>query len=792
MSNYARIKALQVGKKKSFRILLLIECILLLVGVVGLFGKDAVYEYGRESMEIHFGEYSEEHGGVHTENSGERGSMVDFRGIALPAGTYQVQVHYTVDTDMLTWCGVTDESIGKKNLRTNGEMFFSGLDHSDFTMWLLRDSSDIVVHNYYAGEGAYTVHGLTIRRTNAANRVALFLMLCMAGVVNAVWLYREYDRKYKIPMKNKTVTFCLGLIILIASMPLMIDYMRGGGDLFYHLMRVEGIKDAFSTGQFPVRISPEWQQGYGYASPIFYGETVLYPAGLLRLIGFTVTDAYRIFMFGVTVATVLAAYFSFRKIFGEPYIGVFCSMLYTLSIYRFYKTYISGSWGECFGILFLPILLYGFWRVFTQNVREESYGRSWVPLTIGFTLLLQSHLLTCEMVGIFTIVLCILLWKKVFRPRTFLVLAKTVCYTILLSAWFLVPFVDYMLTGDFVIHHVSGRTIQSRGLFPAHLLFTYFINGSEVFFDSNGMADTAPVGVGIAPIAALAFLAYLCFEGKMNKLERKERILGKVAGCFSIVAMLMSLSLFPWDKLQSMNSVAATLISSVQHPNRFLTIANLCLTAVAGLGAKYVMRDGKEALKAGYFGGMILLLFLSSIHLMDHTMATSNVLRTYNGEGISTGYIAGGEYLPYGADPEQFMYHDPVCSEGILTADYEKGALGADVHMENHGQEGKAAFSLLYYKGYRAYDAESGEALNCYAGDNFEVTVDIPAGYTGDVRVRFVSPWYWRGGEGVTLLTAAGMAVYFWWKRVGMELFGQRRLKKGLSAEEWENEKRVS
>ena len=149
-------------------------------------------------------------------------------------------------------------------------------------------------------------------------------------------------------------------------------------------------------------------------------------------------------------------------------------------------------------------------------------------------------------------------------------------------------------------------------------------------------------------------------------------------------------------------------------------------------------------------------------------MFTSNVLRAYNGEGVSTGYIAGGEYLPHGADASRFMYHDPVCSEGIGTGNYTKLPLGADAHFENNsGQEGKAAFSLLYYKGYRAWDADSGELLNCYAGDNFEVTVDIPAGYTGDVRVRFVSPWYWRAGEVVTVLTAAAIALYYQWKKRG-------------------------
>ena len=74
---------------------------------------------------------------------------------------------------------------------------------------------------------------------------------------------------------------------------------------------------------------------------------------------------------------------------------------------------------------------------------------------MAFTGLVQSHLLTGEQVGAFTILLCLLLIKKVFRKETFCSLAKTVIYSVLLSAWFLVPFGDYMLRGDFMIQHVS-------------------------------------------------------------------------------------------------------------------------------------------------------------------------------------------------------------------------------------------------------------------------------------------------------------------------------------------------
>ncbi len=98
---------------------------------------------------------------------------------------------------------------------------------------------------------------------------------------------------------------------------------------------------------------------------------------------------------------------------------------------------------------------------------------------------MQSHLLTGEQAGAFTILLCLILIKKVFRKETFCSLAKTVIYSVLLSAWFLVPFADYMLRGDFVIQHVSGRVIQYRGLYLTNLLFTFFRNGYNVFYSDN-------------------------------------------------------------------------------------------------------------------------------------------------------------------------------------------------------------------------------------------------------------------------------------------------------------------
>ena len=124
---------------------------------------------------------------------------------------------------------MTDESLSMTSIRTNGVSLYQGLNHTDFDMWLLRDSDQVTVYAYYDGEGFLAVQGLRICRTNAWNRMLLFIMVCLFTVINVVCLYWGYDKKYSIPVKSKTVTFCLGLIILFASLPMTLDYVTGGG-----------------------------------------------------------------------------------------------------------------------------------------------------------------------------------------------------------------------------------------------------------------------------------------------------------------------------------------------------------------------------------------------------------------------------------------------------------------------------------------------------------------------------------------------------------------------------------
>ena len=83
-----KLAALHVTKRKGFRILAALECVLFLLGIAGLFGKNRIYEYSADDMTIWFGteiESDEEVWAGVPEENGMEGNMVDFESISLPA-----------------------------------------------------------------------------------------------------------------------------------------------------------------------------------------------------------------------------------------------------------------------------------------------------------------------------------------------------------------------------------------------------------------------------------------------------------------------------------------------------------------------------------------------------------------------------------------------------------------------------------------------------------------------------------------------------------------------------------
>ena len=108
-----KIRALQIGKRKTFRrVLLAGNPKLILLGIVGLFGRNEVYEYPSEGVTVNTGVYQDN---------------MTIEHISLKPGLYRIQLHYDTDTNMKNFCIVEDDTVGYRMLRNSGEHLYQGL-----------------------------------------------------------------------------------------------------------------------------------------------------------------------------------------------------------------------------------------------------------------------------------------------------------------------------------------------------------------------------------------------------------------------------------------------------------------------------------------------------------------------------------------------------------------------------------------------------------------------------------------------------------------------------------------
>ncbi len=686
-------------------------------------------------------------------------NAVIYEGIQLRPGVYCVELDYETDTDLGAICNVWDGTVFTGGLLCNGEHLYSGLDRTEYHMWLYEGTDALQLVVSYGGVGSLTTGNLKITETNQLWTMLLTVVVFLAACVFACLLFYYYDREYRVSPEKKHVFFWVTTISLIASIPYLCGYNITGADLTYHLQRIEGVKDGLLGGQFPVRLEPEWVYNHGYANAIFYCNTLLYFPAILRLLGFTVAAAYNIYGIALNIATAWIAYYCFGKMFCKRNVGIVCSALYTLSIFRIYKLIITTAVGEGSAVTFIPLVIYGLYRIFTEDPKDKNYKTAWIPVMFGYAGLMQTHVLTCEITALVTLLFCAIHIRKIFCKNTFLELAKGALSAVFVSLWFLVPFLDYYITQDVHIRHVSARTIQDRGLYPAQLAFHFWTTGANTPTGDNGMQYSHPVGIGLVLLVALAVFLIMWFSGAFRKSESRKVPFVKITALLGILLLFMSLNSFPWDRIQFLNSVTAALVSSLQFPNRFLGWGTVCLVMVFGFCLWYFEKHNVK-----FYWVMTAVAVIgvatSGIFLLDFVNRDQAYYELYNEESMGFGYISGAEYLVEGTDAEQLTFARPVAGEGVEVLSYEKEYLKAVMSCVNDTDvDSYVDVPILLYRGYQAVDVQTGQTMQLCAGENNIVRVLIPGNYEGSLRINFVSPIHWRISEMVTLVTVIAVLV---------------------------------
>lgn len=716
------------------------------------------------------GGYARKDGGIHIdETDGAYGLYMDVFTDEIKKGWYKVHVEYET--------GYDDNGFLIKPLNENPYAINNDVGDETGTIALRSQHKEKEVHIWaeeptvlqisfhFCGGGYLDINGIKLERV--ANYTPLFSVVFLFIMIDVVlWEVIHIDLQ-----ERRRKNFIRGGILFIAAIacvPLMNRYILTGFDLIFHLHRIEGIAEGLRSGQFPVRIMPQWWNEYGYGAPMFYGDIFLYFPAVLLLLNYKLQTALKCYIAFINLLTAWICYKSFFKISKDEKIALLGAAFYTLNIFRLMNLYCNNGVGTYTAMAFLPLILAGFYCI------EEKDG--WLYLTLGLSGCICSHLMTCEMAGVFIILFLLLSIKWFCQKKVFLNLCKAGAMTLLWNLWFLVPFLN-LYFGEYKFKHMDNfqTNIQQNGI--------HFGDGIRAVFASlGGETDIYRLGrtIGLTATVGLLFVIAAIIL-KIREEQREIRQIVISAGAFlgaSFVSLILCTKYFPYDFLCKKSETLATLIHILQFPFRFLEMAVIFSIAaiIFGLMMWKRLQYKKAYIIMGSVLGGICLLETAFYYqrLLIESPQTAMICEYY----ALPVYMETKEYLPTEAENFYEMHRLNTSGDMVKIENYEKEYTSIAMLCANEGeQEGYVDVPLFYYPCYKARDEMTGARLALTYGENARVRIILPPGYSGKIVLGVSERKLWRLAELISVLSLAA-ALYIAVKRQTIENMIER-IKKG-------------
>ncbi len=615
---------------------------------------------------------------------------------------------------------------------------------------LAKDAKQLSLRLYYAGEGSFTIQRIelaprTLFYTDTYFMILLFILLNIAG-------YCLYQRHLKTPIaQEKLIDGCIiAGVVLLAMSPMFSTYLYNGDDLCYHLARIEGIKDCILDGQIPAVIMPDAMKGNGYLNAM-YPYLFLYIGAILRIFRVSLGLSYKMVVFCANLGAALCAYYAFKSVSKSRRTVILGVVLYTLMPYRFTNIFSRGDLGETLALTFWPLVIVGMYHILLGDRKK------WYFLVIGFSGILQSHILSIMFVMAFCIISFLVFIGNVWKEKRYVEIGKAAGLTVLLNLWFLVPFLYYYFKEPLGTELLRWSGYFDQAINPSNLAQSISLYNKQYF--SLGLPLLGCIGIGV--------LHLVCDKKKMEDALDGYLCFLLILG---VILTWMTTGYFPSKEMRQ-NGLLDSIMTMLQFPWRFLGPACTCFL-LAGI----IWLSRSEILKP--YRNLIFALFIGLNLLTVQTIPTDNIHMPYSSAEATASKGHGskmaaniGIFYPHEWRLEGITDDRLVTS--VLVSDLNRVSV---VNYSKTGTRAKAVYSaevegaylempILNYAGYRAWD-ENGRKLEILDGDDHRIRVMLSGdGKEHEVHVRFGPVPGFLAASAVSFLTAAGIGWWYWKKR---------------------------
>lgn len=760
-------------QQKGFCVFWLFQLLILFWAFLGLFGKAVSMELDAGNLEI-----TDEKVIVNTDKSlyvtGRNDAETYGRWIAgtspfdLREGMYEVSVDYwslLYDTEVGGNCEDVTGSLQilrskatEDKLCYNELYFKDGWTSQKTRMWTrnIGGENGLQVKVNFYGVGELRIDRIAIKELPIWRFMKFLAWFLGFAIVDVLYFYF-----FASPgAKNKQAAAMLVGAVFFTSLPLLTDSLFWGHDIDFHINRIAALANGLEAGHLFVPIQTEVNNGYGYASPLFYSQLFLYIPAVLYRCAVPMQMCYQIYGILINIVTCLIAYYSLNGIVKDRQIAATGAFIYVLSAYRITNLFVRAAVGEYTAMAFFPLVVYGFVRVYTTD--EDKLGiRDYFPIVAGLSGLIESHVLSCELAAMFIAVVCLVNFRKTFAVKRFFVLVKAAVLTFLVNAAFLIPFLDSMRM-DIRVNSAPVNSIQVHGTYLQQVFGAFQIS----FGDSRiGMNGEMPLSLGIALVLGVIVFAVCCsMKTEWNVQKNSMFQVGLTCTAFTAVCVILSLRFFPWDSLENMSRLLAKVLCIVQFPWRYLSTASVFATVSTVIGLAIIKRKKGAAVAQLLCGTLCLLSVLSGSLCMAEYTNGIQISRIY-GDAEVIQEISTGEYMLVGTIEGNLRWRKVHADENfVAVSDYKyEGGVTSFACRNTADTEMAVEIPLLHYDNYHAYDIATGSELGIMTGTDNRVSIAVPPHFEGGIKVEYQMPLLWKAAYAVSFVsvgfTAAAAAV---------------------------------
>lgn len=540
--------------------------------------------------------------------------------------------------------------------------------------------------------------------------------------------YNKYANRVK---ENKLLVIVALSALLIAFLPYLQEGLVKGSDMYFHLARIDSLKEELLNGTFPVKLHSVLCYDYGYAVGFFYPNFFLHIPAFFRIMGFSLEAAYKIFAALMFLGIFFSMYYSSWRISGDKYAALTIAVCYILSRQILNSFYHASTMGSSLGVVFMPMAITGMLEFCEKDKKPFLLGA-------GFLGLIYSHLLSTY-ISLFVCLLIMLFYYKkvILKPFKLLSLGLTAGMVLALSISYWGP----------MLEQLRAQTLKvSR---PWTSVEDNVVSALMIFGENQGWM-----------ILIITFLVGF-FIIEYGKSFRQKRLLYLTYFLCLVLSALTACKIF-WIAFKPV-------FNTLQFPVRLFFGANILVLFSAALilgTVEIKLRQKKIVLicvfiLSAYFG--LTFMKVNAGEIIDFSQRV--VYEEFAGIG------AGEEYLPVEVKREMLTEPDMAgAADGEKVAGTKaKGVFTfvADLSKESY------TVPFIWYKGYVA---ETEDGIRLETGKIPETSmlrVDMPKadaeGKEGNVTIRvwYEGTWFQRlcyiiNAAAVLLMVVAMIGRKYW------------------------------